>query len=89
MDNTFGFQVEPEGHQKCRQWLQKSQKFSRKMVAALRKLDLPSLRRALEPEPALLSEAEMRSVVARRDVTLRYIDDLIRQNGQDKVLVFP
>jgi hypothetical protein len=89
MDNTFGFQVEPEGHQKCRQWLQKSQKFSRKMVAALRKLSLPALRRALEPEPGLLSEAEMRSVVARRDVTLRYIDDLIRQYSQDKVLVFP
>jgi hypothetical protein len=89
MDNTFGFQVEPEGHQRCRTYLFRCQKFSRKMVAALRRLDSPSLRRALEVEPGVLSEAEMKSVVARRDVTLKYVDGLIAQFGADKVLVFP
>jgi hypothetical protein len=89
MDNTFGFQIEPEGHLRCRAYLFRSQKFSRKMIANLRKFDLPALRQALAPEPGVLSEAEMQSVIARRDVTLRYVDGLIAQFGADKVLVFP
>jgi len=89
MDNTFGFQVEPEGHLRCRTYLFRCQKFSRKMVAALRRLDLPSLKQALGPEPGMLSPAEMESVIARRDVALRYVDGLVAQFGSDKVLVFP
>ena len=89
MDNTFGFQVEPEGHVRCRQWLLKSQKFSRKMIEALRKFDLLALKRALESEPGVLSDAEERAVIARRDVALKYVDGLIAQFGEDKVLVFP
>jgi hypothetical protein len=89
MDNTFGFQVEPEGHVRCRTYLSRCQKFSRKMVAALRKMDLSSLRRALEPEPGVLTEAEMGAVLARRDVALKYVDGLIAQFGPERVLVFP
>ena len=37
----------------------------------------------------MLSEAEMQSVIARRDVALRYVDGLVAQFGADKVLVFP
>jgi hypothetical protein len=89
MDNTFGFQVEPEGHIRCRQYLFRCEKFSRKLVEALRRLDLPSLRRALESEPGVLSEAELQSVIARRGVTLRYVDGLVAAFGADQVLVFP
>jgi hypothetical protein len=89
MDNTFGFQVEPEGHLRCRTYLFRCQKFSRKLVEALRQVDFSSLRQALAPEPGVLTEAEMRSVVARKDVSLRYIDSLIAQFGADRVLVFP
>jgi hypothetical protein len=89
MDNTFGFQVEPEGHLRCRQYLFRCEKFSRKLVEALRNMDLASLRRALEPEPAVLNDAEMDSVIARKDVTLKYIDGLIAAFGADQVLVFP
>jgi hypothetical protein len=89
MDNTFGFQIEPEGHLRCRTYLLRSQKFSRKMVANLRGFDMAALKRALQPEPGVLTEAEMQSVIARRDVTLRYVDGLIAQFGADKVLVFP
>jgi hypothetical protein len=89
MDNTFGFQIEPEGHVRCRTYLMRCQKFSRKMVEQLRKMDLSSLRAALEPEPGVLSEAELKSVMARRDVGLRYVDGLIAQFGADKVLIFP
>jgi hypothetical protein len=89
MDNTFGFQVEPEGHVRCRTYLVRCQKFSRKMVEALRKMDLSSLRAALEAEPGVLSEAELKSVIARRDVGLKHVDGLIAQFGADKVLIFP
>jgi hypothetical protein len=65
------------------------QKFSRKLYDALRRLDLPSLREALAPEPGVLSESEMQAVIARRDVALKYIDGLMGQFGPDKVLVFP
>jgi hypothetical protein len=89
MDNTFGFQVEPEGHVRCRTYLFRCQKFSRKMVAQLRRFDLEALKQALSPEPDVLSEPEMESVIARKDVALRYIDGLVAQFGADKVLVFP
>jgi hypothetical protein len=89
MDNTFGFQVEDEGHIKCRQYLFRSEKFSRKLVAALRKMDLPSLHRALEVEAAVLTEAEMKSVIARKDAVLKYIDGLVAAFGESQVLVFP
>ncbi len=89
MDNAFGFQIEPEGHVRCRTYLQRTQKFSRHMVDALRRLDLSSLRKAIEAEPGVLSENEMSSVLARRDVALRYVDGLVGQHGEDRVLVFP
>jgi hypothetical protein len=89
MDNTFGFQVEPEGHMRCRAALLRCQKFGRKIVDALRRLDAASLRQALDVEPGILTEAEQRAVLARRDVALRYIDGLVAQHGAEKVLVFP
>jgi len=89
MDNTFGFQIEPEGHLRCRTYLFRCQKFSRKMIAQLRRFDLAALKQALSPEPGVLSEAEMASVIARRDVALRYVDGLIAQFGADKVLILP
>lgn len=89
MDNTFGFQVEPEGHEKCRNYLKRVQKFSRRLVARLRQLDLRALRQALMAEPAVLNADEMRAVIARRDAVLRYVDGLIAKNGAERVLVFP
>ena len=89
MDNTFGFQVEPEGHLRCRTALMRCQKFSKKLVEAMRRLDLMGLRTALQPEPGVLSDAEARAVLARRDVALRYVDGLIAQYGSEQVLVFP
>jgi hypothetical protein len=89
MDNAFGFQVDPEGHSKCQMYLFRTQKFSRRMVAALRRLDFNSLRDALEIEPQILSTPEMTSILDRRDVTLKYIDGLIAQFGDERVLVFP
>jgi hypothetical protein len=88
MDNTFGFQVEDQGHLRCRTYFTRCQKFSRRMVEAIRRLDLSSLRNAMAPDTGVLSEPELRSVLARRDVALKYIDGLIAQFGAEKVLVF-
>jgi hypothetical protein len=89
MDNTFGFQIEPQGHEKCRQALGRCQKFSRGLVEALRRFDGHALRAVLEEDPGVLTDEEIDSVVARRDVALRYIDGLIARNGAEKVLAFP
>lgn len=89
MDNTFGFQPDPDGHVKCRGFLQRSQKFSRRLVEQLRRLDLPTLRRAFDDEPGVLSENELRAIVARGRWTLRYIDRLVAVHGARRVLVFP
>lgn len=89
MDNTFGFQVEPEGHVKCRAYLTHSQKFSRRLIGELRKLDAPSVRRAFAADPGVLTHDEIGALLARRDWTLRYVDGLIDKYGADRVLVFP
>ena len=89
MDNTFGFQVEPEGHLKCREYLRRCQKFSRRTVENLRRLDLATLKQALDVEPGTLRDEEVKAVLARRDVVLKYIDQLIAANGEKRVLVFP
>jgi len=89
MDNAFGFQVEPEGHMRCRAALSRCQKFSKKLIEALRRLEISSLRAALEPDPGVLSEAELRGLLARRDVALHHVDALIAQHGAEKVLAFP
>jgi hypothetical protein len=89
MDNTFGFQVEPEGHLKCRTYLQRAQKFSRRLMVALRGLDAAAIKQSLEGDPGVLTDEEIGAVLARRDWTLRYIDGLTAKYGADRVLVFP
>jgi hypothetical protein len=89
MDNTFGFQVEPQGHQTCRAFLQRCQKFSRRLVHALSEMDVHALRAAFDPEPVELSADEIGGVLARRDVALRYVDGLVARLGEGAVLVFP
>lgn len=88
MDNTFGFQPDPEGHSKCRIYLSRCQKFSRTFVNALRALTRQRIRQALEPNPDVLSEEELNGVLVRRDVALRHVESLVNQWGAEKVLVF-
>ena len=89
MDNTFGFQVDANGNEKCRTYIRKSQKFSRSFVARLRQLDFNELRAALAAEPGVLRDEEMKSVIQRKDWVVKYIDGLIAQHGESQVLVFP
>lgn len=91
MDNAFGFQTDPDGHQKCKSALQRAQKFSRRLIQALRALDRPAIQRALseEPGPPLLSDAEIDALLSRRDQALRHVAELCQKHGEDQVLVFP
>jgi hypothetical protein len=89
MDNTFGFQVEPRGHIKCRQAIGKIQKFSRSFVSALRSLSGEQLATAVSHEENILSPAEIEAVMARRSLALSYVDELAQKYGEKNVLVFP
>jgi hypothetical protein len=91
MDNAFGFQVDPDGHQRCWSYLKRAQKFSRSFFVALHDLDKPRLAAAVAGEPSgpLLSSEEIDALLQRRDRALRYLRGLFTEFGEDKVLVFP
>jgi len=93
MDNTMAFRPQPRGHAKVSAYLRRSQKFSRSLVDALRRLRIEDVRDALDddrgPFPYLLTETEMGALMARRDAALRYIDGLIARGGEAAVLAFP
>jgi hypothetical protein len=93
MDNTMSFYVDPEGTEKNRQLLERTERFSRSLYQALGRLDVEMLRRALAEEagtPAeILTLPEIRAVVARRDVVRGHIEELIERHGASNVLVFP
>lgn len=93
MDNTMSFGDDHDGHRKCRIYLKRSQKFSRSLVHALRTLQEEDVRAVIAndrgPFSYLLSDAEVESLMKRRDYALGYLDELISEHGEDKVLVFP
>ena len=97
MDNTMAFAVELDGKEKNRQELFRTQRFSRALYQALDRVDVPTLERILGGtsgedggRPAeILTAAEMRAVVSRREFVHHYIDDLIAEYGAKNVLVFP
>jgi hypothetical protein len=93
LDNTLAFGNDPNGHSRVRTYLRRSQRFSRKLVEHLRGLDEAALDRAvttdIEPFALLLEKAEIHAIIQRREVALRYIDELIAKHGEDAVLAFP
>jgi hypothetical protein len=91
MDNAFGFQADPDGHQRCWSYLKRAQKFSRSFFVALHDLDQPRLQAALTEEGSgpLLTKDEAEALLQRRDRALRYLRGLFTEFGEEKVLVFP
>lgn len=93
MDNTMSFGDRPRGHSKVRIYLERSQKFSRRLVSRLRHLRESEIRAALtdgiEPFDYLLGDDEVAAMLARRDRIIDYIDGLIEVHGADAVIVFP
>jgi hypothetical protein len=55
----------------------------RGLLAAMRKLDRPSLDRQME---GVLTEAEIGALLARRDVIVRFFDEAIAEKGEESVL---
>jgi hypothetical protein len=93
MDNTMSFYVDGNGNERNREVLFRTQKFSRALYEALGRITVPNLQRALAEELGtpyeILTPAEISAVVSRRAVAQRYIADLIAQQGEKNVLVFP
>jgi hypothetical protein len=93
MDNALSFGNDRRGHSRVRTYFERSQKFSRRLVAALRAVDEAAVRAAVswdvEPFDVLLEEGEIAALMARRAAVLAAIDRLIATHGEKKVLVFP
>ncbi|WP_394827056.1 hypothetical protein [Pendulispora albinea] len=72
--------------------LQRTERFSKSFVEALRKLDAGALARAIgdeSPGEPLLSPAVLQGVFARRTAVLAAIDKKIAAHGEPAVLFFP
>ena len=91
MDNTMSFFLDPDGPDKTRQVLYKTERFSRGLHQLLPQVDLRTLRDLMrEPDGTeILTEAEMRAVVQRRELIQRYVADLNKVHGENNVLSFP
>jgi hypothetical protein len=93
MDNTMSLGVNGRGHRKSHTYLSRVQTFSRRLMARLRVLDEAAVRAVLahdrEPFEALLTDREIDALMKRRDRLLEYVDALIAEHGEDKVLAFP
>lgn len=74
-------------------FLQRVQRFSRALIERARALTLADLQRAIAPEAdgaaALLTDSQLRGVLARRDTLSRYVDALVAEHGADQVFAFP
>lgn len=90
MDNAIGFQLDASGHQRCWSYLKRCQRFSRRFVGALRQLERDAIKDALSDAPRpLLSDEEIDALLSRRDRVIRYVDRLIEEHGETRVLAFP
>lgn len=97
MDNTLSFSKFTHGHETNLRPLLRMQKFSKSLVKKLRELTLAQVTRALTLRPdedtvglgPLLTDEEVRAIIARRDHVLEYVDGLIKQFGEDAVLSLP
>ncbi|HXJ23602.1 MAG TPA: hypothetical protein VMT03_25525 [Polyangia bacterium] len=93
MDNTMSFFLEPQGKEKNRDVLFRTQRFSRSLYEALNRITEATLQRALGSEARagyeILSQAEIGALIARRDVVKRYIGGLVAKYGNRETLYFP
>jgi hypothetical protein len=93
MDNTLAFSTFTLGHASNLSKLYKIQVFPRGLVGKLRALTAETIVAALGADDELLgpllTEAEIRAMIARRDHLLEYIDRLIAELGEAAVLALP
>jgi hypothetical protein len=93
MDNTYSFFPSPRGGKNARTGLERVQRFSRKFFKNLKALTYERLKRGMAQEVGapmpLLSEREMRMVIARRNHAIQHINWVIARYGWEKTMVFP
>ena len=93
MDNTLSFSAFTIGHATNLSKLYRIQVFPRALVNKLRTLTLETLSAAIGGEDdllgPLLTRAEIRAIMSRRDHLLAYVDRLITELGEDAVLALP
>jgi hypothetical protein len=92
MDNTLAFSQYTIGHTANLTRLYRIQVFPRGLIGRLRTLDAGAVTAALAHDDVLgplLSEAEIRAVMSRRDHLVEYVDRLIAELGEDAVLGLP
>lgn len=93
MDNTMSFFIEPEGNEKTRTALHRSQRFSRRLFQALDRISEEGLTRMLsqasEGDYEILTRPEIRAVVMRRDYLMNYVAGLLTSFGAQEVFYFP
>lgn len=93
MDNTMAFTANKRGHRKSHTYLGRVQTFSRRLIDRIRALTEDEVRGVMArdhaPFPRLLTDAEVSALMARRDLLLTYVDDLIAEHGADVVLALP
>lgn len=88
IDNAFGFQTDPHGHLRALGYLQRCQKFSRRLWTSLQLLSDEDLVFHDPLTGPLLSPDEVSALRSRRDRVVRYLTQLIRSHGEDAVLAF-
>jgi hypothetical protein len=93
MDNTLSFSPYTYGHEANLSKLYRIQVFPRALVGKLRALTVETIQVALGGDDELLgpllTDVEIRAIIARRDHFLGYIDRLIAELGEDAVLALP
>jgi hypothetical protein len=93
MDNTLAFSAFTLGHSTNLAKLHRIQVFPRGLVGKLRALTVENVSAALGGEDdllgRLLTDAEIRAIIARRDHLLEYIDRLVIDLGEAAVLALP
>jgi len=94
MDNTLAFTRNKQAHSRTSTYLRRVKVFSRQLVENVRRFTREDLVAALSSQEdralaPLLNDEEIGAVMARRDLAVAYIDELILAHGADKVLAFP
>jgi hypothetical protein len=93
-DNNAGFMVDTHSSRYLRvlHWLHQSQRFSRAIIDRARALSLEQLRESMledaDAEHPLVTDEQLRNVLERRDVLVRYVDELVRRYGEAAVFAF-
>ena len=67
------------------------QRFPRALVTALRSLTADTIRASMHEDPlgALLGEAQITALLARRDAVVHHVDEIVAAHGEAAALVFP